>query len=118
MAKKSSPRKRRRADAPSASTPQAGPPISREAKDILLKLVARGLGGGFLASLGINLPPIVEALPAELPVLEVRAEQLDTLFRLEGVDLLHLEFQMTTNTLPAERTRRKYTRLCFMDRGS
>ncbi|MGH2411583.1 MAG: hypothetical protein ACRDGS_14630, partial [Chloroflexota bacterium] len=69
--------------------------VAREAKDLLLKLQAAGLGGGFLASLGIDLAPIVEALPAELPVLEVRVEQPDTLFRLADRSIVNFEFQST-----------------------
>lgn len=69
--------------------------VAREAKDLLLKLQAAGLGGGFLASLGIDLPPIVEALPSELPILEVRVEQPDSLFRLANRAILQFEFQST-----------------------
>jgi hypothetical protein len=97
MAKKAS--SRRRPKTSRGAGGKSDPSISREAKDILLKLVAQSLGGAFLTSLGINLPPIVEALPAELPVLAVRAAQLDTLFRLENNELLHMEFQMTVTEL-------------------
>jgi hypothetical protein len=79
--------------------------VAREAKDLLLKLQAAGLGGGFLAGLGINLPPIVAALPAELPTLEVRVEQPDSLFRLADRAILHFEFQ---NTKDAGDLRRFY----------
>jgi len=50
--------------APNAEAPEAKPPVSsvaREAKDLLLKLQAAGLGGEFLTSLGIDLAPIVRA---------------------------------------------------------
>jgi hypothetical protein len=97
MAKKGS--SRRGTKTAHGTTGKPDPAISREAKDILLKLVAQSLGGAFLTSLGIDLPPIVEALPAELPVLEVRAEQLDTLFRLANHEILHMEFQMTSTDL-------------------
>jgi hypothetical protein len=76
---------------------QTPAPIAREAKDILLKHLAAGLGGGFLASLGIDLPPIVEALPADIPMLEVRVEQLDSLYRTADGSILHIEFQMTSD---------------------
>ncbi|HWE60879.1 MAG TPA: hypothetical protein VHB98_04140, partial [Chloroflexota bacterium] len=69
--------------------------VSREAKDILLKYIADALRGDFPAALGLDLPPIVEPLPAELPTLEVRAEQADRFYRLADLSILHLEFQMT-----------------------
>ena len=75
----STPRRSRR-PRPTTATQQA---VAREAKDILLKRLAGGLGGGFPAALGLELAPIVAVLPAELPVLSVRAEQPDNLFRLE-----------------------------------
>jgi len=84
--------------APNPEAPEPGQGISsvsREAKDLLLKLQAAGLGGGFLAGLGIDLAPIVEALPAELPVLEVRVEQPDSLFRLADRAIVNFEFQST-----------------------
>lgn len=65
--------------------------VAREAKDILLKRLARGLRGGFPAFLGPDLAPIVEALPAELPVLRVQTEQPDTLFRLADADIVQFE---------------------------
>ena len=74
-----------------------------EAKDILLKRLARGLRGGFPAFLGLDLAPIVEALPAELPVLRVQTEQPDTLFGLEDAAIVQFEFQMKRNPDDLER---------------
>jgi hypothetical protein len=71
--------------------------VSREAKDILLKYIADALRGDFPAALGLDLPPIVEPLPAELPTLEVRAEQPDRFYRLADRSILHLEFQTTVD---------------------
>jgi hypothetical protein len=82
---------------------QASTSIAREAKDILLKHLAAGLGGGFLASLGIELSPIVDALPADVPVLEVRVEQPDSLYRLADGAILHFEFQMTSDVADLRR---------------
>ena len=76
--------------------------VAREAKDILLKRLAGGLGG-FPAALGLDLAPIVEALPAELPVLSVRAEQPDNLFRLADAAIAQFEFQMKRNPDDLER---------------
>jgi hypothetical protein len=64
--------------------------VSREAKDILLKYIADALRGDFPAALGLDLPPIVEPLPAELPTLEVRAEQPDRFYRLADTTILSL----------------------------
>lgn len=69
--------------------------VTREARDILLKYMARGLRTGLLAALGISLAEIEEVLPAEVPLLEVHAEYPDLLFRLKDGRILHLEFQMT-----------------------
>ena len=78
-------------------------PVAREAKDILLKRLADGLRGGFPAALGLDLPPIVGALPAELPVLSVRAERPDNLFRLADAAIVQFEFQMKRNPDDLER---------------
>ena len=77
--------------------------VAREAKDILLKRLADGLRGGSPAFPGLELAPIVEALPTELPVLSVRAERPDTLFRLEDAAIVQFEFQMKRNPDDMER---------------
>ena len=92
--------RRPRRPRPTAPMQQA---VAREAKDILLKRLAGGLGGGFPAALGLDLAPIVAALPAELPVLSVRAEQPDNLFRLADADIAQFEFQMKRNADDLER---------------
>ncbi len=79
--------------------PASGPPdraqVVREAKDILLKRLAQSLQSTFLAGLGLDLAPIVAVLPAELPILEVRVQLPDLLFRLADASILHVEFQTT-----------------------
>lgn len=69
--------------------------VSRLSKDIILKHIVDGLRGDFFVRFGLALPPIVEALPTELPVLEVRGQRTDLLFRLADGSILHLEFQTT-----------------------
>src|SRR5437868_3419639 len=71
------------------------PRVARQSADIVLKLIAAALGGDLFARFDVPLPPIVEALPTELPRLEVRTQQTDQLFRLADESILHLEFQTT-----------------------
>jgi hypothetical protein len=70
--------------------------VTRAAKDVLLKRLAQSLRGGFVAGLGLNLAPIVELLPNEVPILAVHSAQTDLLCRLADAAILHLEFQMTS----------------------
>jgi hypothetical protein len=67
----------------------------RHSTDIVLKLIAAALGGDLFARFGVPLPPIVDALPTELPQLEMRTQHTDQLFRLADDSILHLEFQTT-----------------------
>jgi hypothetical protein len=69
--------------------------VARQSADIVLKLIAAALGGDLFARFGVPLPPIVDALPTELPQLEVRTQHTDQLFRLADDSILHLEFQTT-----------------------
>jgi hypothetical protein len=71
------------------------PRVARQSADIVLKLIAAALGGDLFARFGVPLPPIVDALPTELPQLEVRTQHTDQLFRLADDSILHLEFQTT-----------------------
>ena len=75
---------------------QPGGAVAREAADILNKYITRGVRGDFFAHLGVQLAPVVSVLPSELPVLEVRTEQPDRLFRLATGAIAHAEFQMTS----------------------
>jgi hypothetical protein len=71
------------------------PRVVRHSTDIVLKLIAAALGGDLFARFGVPLPSIVDALPTELPQLEVRTQHTDQLFRLADDSILHLEFQTT-----------------------
>ena len=53
------------------------PRVARQSTDIVLKLIAAALGGDLFARFGVPLPPIVDALPTELPQLEVRTQHTD-----------------------------------------
>lgn len=48
-----------------------------------------------LRRFGLAFADIVDGLPSELPILEVRNQQADLLFRLADESILHLEFQST-----------------------
>src|SRR2546421_6097643 len=71
------------------------PRVVRQSTVIVLKLIAAALGGDLFARVGVPLPPIVDALPTELPQLDVRTQHTDQLFRLADDSILHLEFQTT-----------------------
>jgi hypothetical protein len=47
------------------------PRVARQRTNIVLKLIAAALGGDLFARFGVPLPPIVDALPTELPQLKV-----------------------------------------------
>ena len=71
------------------------PRVARQSTNIVFKPIAVALGGDLFARFGVPLPPIVDALPTELPQLEVRTQHTDQLFRLADDSILHLEFQTT-----------------------
>jgi hypothetical protein len=71
------------------------PDVAREARDILQKQLCDVLGDGLFARFGLDLPRIVGSLPADLPVIEVRAQYLDRLFDLEDDSLADVELQST-----------------------
>ncbi len=69
--------------------------VAQQAKDILAKWLAQQMPTTFLSALGLDLPPIVEVLPTEVPVLSVHLEHPDVLVRLADASIADLEFQMT-----------------------
>ena len=81
-----------RSKADNEGTPQ----VSRHNNDLIMKRVVGALRGAFLQRFKLSLPEIVAALPTEFPLLEVRAQNTDLLFRLADASILHLEFQTTT----------------------
>src|SRR5689334_5510938 len=88
------PKGRRRPPAGPRRASQRATTVAQEAKDILAKWLARQIPATLLAALGLDLPPIVEVLPTEVPVLSVHLEQPDVLARLADGRLIDLEFQM------------------------
>jgi len=98
VAKATSPRRKRR-----QKDQQSADPVAREVNDILQKYLTRGVSGSFLQAFGLDFAPIVEVLPSELPVLEVRLEHPDRFFRLADGVVLDTEFQMTREEGDLER---------------
>jgi hypothetical protein len=75
-------------------TRQRATTVAQEAKDILAKWLAQQIPATLFAALGLDVPPIVEVLPTEVPMLSVHLEQPDVLVRLADGRLIDLEFQM------------------------
>jgi len=73
----------------------ADPRVARQSNDIILKRVAQALGGHLFQRFGLPFAPIVASLPTDQPVLEVREQATDLLFRLEDKAAVDLEFQTT-----------------------
>lgn len=71
------------------------PRVARQSNDIILKRVAQALGGHLFQRFGLPFAPIVASLPTDQPVLEVREQATDLLFRLEDTAAVDLEFQTT-----------------------
>jgi len=71
----------------------ADPRVAYHAKDIILKHIAATLGDDFLGRFGFQFARIVRQLPADLPVIEVRAQYPDILLLLADGTILHIELQ-------------------------
>jgi hypothetical protein len=67
--------------------------VSSHALDVIFKLEAQTLAMALPRQLGLALPRIVQHFPTEVPRLDLRLQQLDSVFLLEDTSLLHLEFQ-------------------------
>lgn len=79
------------------------PNVVRQGNDIILKFIATALGGDLFRRFGLSLPPIVAALPSELPRVQVRTRETDLLFRLADDSKLNLEFQTQHRTETLQR---------------
>ena len=73
--------------------------ISRQAKDVIQKLIVTIHRDAAIAWLGLDAPPIIDVLSPDLPVLEIHENLLESVFLTEDGSLLHLEFQ--TNPIPS-----------------
>lgn len=73
--------------------PRSKRSVTRQSNDIILKFIATALGGDLFRRFGLSLPPIVAALPSELPRVQVNTRATDLLFRLADESKLNLEFQ-------------------------
>ena len=52
-------------------------------KDVLLKILAENYKNKTLSAYGLDLPPIKELLPTNLPVIQVDEKRSDNIFLLE-----------------------------------
>ena len=68
-------------------------PISRQAKDVIQKLIVTVHRDAAIAWLGLDVPPVVDTLSPDIPVIEIHENLLETVFLTEDGCLLHLEFQ-------------------------
>ena len=62
-------------------------------KDLISKILADTFGAGSFRVYGVNLPPIAEYLPTELPTIEATDRMTDRLFRLTDGSYLLVDFE-------------------------
>ena len=62
-------------------------------KDVLLKILAENYKNKTLSAYGLDLPPIKELLPTNLPVIQVDEKRSDNIFLLEDGRILILEYE-------------------------
>ncbi|MGH2409184.1 MAG: hypothetical protein ACRDGS_02330, partial [Chloroflexota bacterium] len=55
----------------------SAPDVDRLSKDIILKLIATAFGGDFFRRFDLALPPIVDALSVEQPLVAVHTQAAD-----------------------------------------
>lgn len=62
-------------------------------KDVLLKILSENYKNKTLDAYGLNLPPIKEVLPTNLPILQLNEKRADNIFLLEDDTILILEYE-------------------------
>ena len=73
--------------------------ISRQAKDVIQKLIVTVHRSAAVAWLRVDAPRIIDVVSPDLPVLEIHENLLESVFLTENGSLLHLEFQ--THPVPS-----------------
>ena len=70
-----------------------GDGIVYQNKDVLLKVLAESYKNKSLSVYGLDLPPIKELLPTNLPAIQVDEKRSDNIFLLEDGRILILEYE-------------------------
>ena len=66
--------------------------IAHQNKDIIFKILSENYKNKSLSVYGLNLPPIKEALPTNLPAVQLDEKRADNIFLLENDTILILDF--------------------------
>jgi hypothetical protein len=66
-------------------------------KDVLLKILSKNYKDKTFNAYGLDLPPIKQLLPTNLPVLQLNEKNLDNVFLLQDDSILILEYESSPN---------------------
>jgi hypothetical protein len=70
-------------------------------KDVLLKILSENYKNKTFSAYGLNLPPIKEVLPTNLPALQVNEKRADNIFLLADESILILEYESKADSQTA-----------------
>ncbi|MDR1701699.1 MAG: hypothetical protein LBR56_02865 [Sporomusaceae bacterium] len=70
-------------------------------KDVLLKILSENYKNKTFSAYGLNLPPIKEVLPTNLPALQVNEKRADNIFLLADDSILILEYESKADSQTA-----------------
>ena len=71
--------------------------IAHQNKDIIFKILSENYKNKSLSVYGLNLPPIKEALPTNLPAVQLDEKRADNIFLLENDTILILEYESSND---------------------
>ena len=71
--------------------------IAHQNKDIIFKILSENYKNKSLSVYGLNLPPIKEALPTNLPAVQLDEKRADNIFMLENDTILLLEYESSND---------------------
>jgi hypothetical protein len=72
--------------------------VAYQNKDIIFKILSENYRNKSLSVYGLDLPPIKEALPTNLPALKLDEKRADNIFLLENDTILILEYESSSDT--------------------
>ncbi|MDR1701164.1 MAG: hypothetical protein LBR56_00125 [Sporomusaceae bacterium] len=75
--------------------------IAYQNRDILLKILSENYKNKTFSAYGLNLPPIKEVLPTNLPALQVNEKRADNIFLLADESILILEYESKADSQTA-----------------